>query len=120
MFFDSSMVLLSRFFVRENYFSQFASTMTEPIVPYNSPIKSQLVNSCLDTLSVAVLRKDITIIWVPAHRNIEGNEKADELAKIGTTLDLDRTEQVKVPLFEIKRELYISSQRFGNSRWRNL
>ena len=61
----------------------------------NSPvIKSQLVNSCLDTLSVAARRTETTLIWVPGQRNIEGNKKAYELAKIRTTLDLDRAKQV--------------------------
>ena len=31
-------------------------------------------------------RRSVDISWIPSHMEIEGNEKADELAKVGTTL----------------------------------
>ena len=31
------------------------------------------------------LNYDITLVWIPSHIDIKGNEKADELAKLATT-----------------------------------
>ena len=33
------------------------------------------------------LEADVTLLWIPSHCGIQGNDKADELAKLGTTLD---------------------------------
>ena len=34
-----------------------------------------------------MLRKHPTLLWVPSHCNIEGNDRADELAELGTKLN---------------------------------
>ena len=48
-------------------------------------IKSKLVLSCLEVLKSLASRCQLSLIWVPGHQGIEGNEIADELAKTGAS-----------------------------------
>ena len=45
--------------------------------------ESRSVSECLDTLTALAKSNKVNLIWVPGHEGIEGNEKADELAKKG-------------------------------------
>lgn len=50
-----------------------------------SPIAtSRLVRGCKEYLNEMGLNNQITLIWVPAHSNIEGSEKADEFPRKGS------------------------------------
>ena len=42
---------------------------------------SGLVAECLDALSVLPSMNEVTLIWVPGHCGILGNEEADKLAR---------------------------------------
>lgn len=46
-------------------------------------ITSALVLECLTILKELAKRNRVTLMWVPGHEGIEGNEMADELAKKG-------------------------------------
>ena len=37
------------------------------------------------------IRQKVTLLWIPAHCNLHGNDKADALAKAGTTMQQDNT-----------------------------
>jgi ribonuclease HI len=43
-------------------------------------IYSRLVAECLDALSALSRLNEVTLIWVPGHQGIVGNEQADKLA----------------------------------------
>jgi hypothetical protein len=48
----------------------------------NGPkVTSRLVAECLDALSALADLNKITLIWVPGHRGICGNEQADKFAR---------------------------------------
>jgi ribonuclease HI len=48
---------------------------------FSSPkVTSELVAECLDALSTLAGLNEVTLIWVPEHRGIVGNEKANKLA----------------------------------------
>jgi len=47
-------------------------------------LKSKLVHECLELLQELALNNDLTIMWVPGHEGIVGNETADALARKGS------------------------------------
>lgn len=59
-------------------------TAVKAIAAYK--IESSLVLECIRMLTELARGREVTLIWVPAHSNIEGNIRADALAKLGTKL----------------------------------
>lgn len=47
-------------------------------------IESKLVMDCIQALNLIAANRELTLIWCPAHSNIEGNDRADALARVGT------------------------------------
>jgi ribonuclease HI len=47
----------------------------------SSKVTSRLVAECLDALSELAGLYDVTLVWVPGHCGIFGNEEADKLAR---------------------------------------
>ena len=54
---------------------------------YATEVKSKLVASCREELRVLGSQHRINLCWVPGHRNIQGNETADELARKGSEMN---------------------------------
>lgn len=46
-------------------------------------VVSSAVRECIDTLNALAARSAVRLVWVPGHRGIGGNERADELARAG-------------------------------------
>lgn len=63
-------------------------------------IVSRIVRECKAALNVLGLESEVTLYWVPAHVGIPGNEKADALAKRGTSI-LEPTAQVGRPWCDV-------------------
>lgn len=57
--------------------------------------KSRTVVSCREALSW-IRGSNVSLCWVPGHSNVEGNVRADKLAKIGA--NMDDAEAVDAPL----------------------
>lgn len=49
---------------------------------------SKLVKDCKIGLKVKILRNLITFFWVPGHSKVEGNKRADELTRLGSTSEV--------------------------------
>jgi RNase H len=45
---------------------------------------SKLVADCLDNLKRLITKCKLTLMWVPSHTGVDGNEEADQLANKGS------------------------------------
>lgn len=70
----------------------------------SNTIKSSLVKSCREVLQ-ALCRQcnTVKLCWVPGHCNIEGNEKADSLAREGSETDIGSADHSVLPPIGIVR-----------------
>jgi ribonuclease HI len=74
--------------------------------------------NCRASLNEMAKQFKIRLIWVPGHRNILGNCRADQLARLGTTLQVPaRLECVGVPLATCKLEIGLKAVNETNKEW---
>ena len=66
-------------------------------------------------LSHPLPEKTVTLLWIPRHSGITGNEKADNLAK--KSLDLPTQNHLFCPVTDIHNHLHFSFKRFLQSKW---
>ena len=83
-------------------------------------ISSKLVLQCREELKLLSHWLEITLIWVPGHRNIRGNEIADELARKGSTLDIAEAVAVSTPLNTLKASIASHYHALAERRWKQL
>ncbi|KAG5685145.1 hypothetical protein PVAND_014338 [Polypedilum vanderplanki] len=50
----------------------------------SNKFQSKLVFECVGLLNSLARDNDVTLVWVPGHSDISGNEKVDELARLGS------------------------------------
>ena len=69
-------------------------------------IKSKLVLQCLGQLNELANDNNVQLVRVPGHSNIQGNKKADQLARHGASQSFIGPEPVfGVPLSSVKEAL---------------
>jgi ribonuclease HI len=51
-------------------------------------VTSELVAECLDALSALASLNEVSLMWVPWHCGIPGNEEADKLARQASAMPL--------------------------------
>lgn len=65
----------------------------------DSPItSSKLVGECKNIINSVGRKATVTLIWVPGHCKIEGNETADYLARCGAEKHISWAENIALPL----------------------
>ncbi|MCP4458360.1 MAG: reverse transcriptase-like protein [Cytophagales bacterium] len=82
----------------------------------NITSRSITVNDCYNALQNIATHNNVTIKWVAAHTGIWGNEKADSLAKAGTT----STSLIKCPIPQshIKTLIDNKVKNLNNNLWK--
>lgn len=87
----------------------------------SSEFVSKLAWDCLNKLLNLAQENEVTIMWVPGHMGIEGNERADELARNAANSPLLGPEPFcGVPKCSVKRALKVWEQCEIDSYWNRL
>ncbi|GBP01379.1 hypothetical protein EVAR_70541_1 [Eumeta japonica] len=81
---------------------------------------SSLFEECKQELSRLSCLFVITLVWFSAHRDYYGNERADQLARRVTALDISSVESVGKPLGSIKSGILRHFLRKSEEKWRRL
>lgn len=82
---------------------------------------SKIVWECYNKLQQLSLRNRVNLYWVPGHCGIEGNEKADELAKLGSSQQFIGPEPfIGLSTANLKLELKNWEESKVNSIWNEL
>lgn len=82
----------------------------------NPLTKTKTVKACKEELSKLGKRNKVTLIWVPGHQAIEGNEEADKLAVMGTTKpDVDI--ELPIPRSELEDRVESLARATALERW---
>ena len=79
-------------------------------------IKSRTTKDCYDALNTLGNHNTLEVRWIAAHSDLWGNEKADDLAKKGTTGDYRL--ECPIPQSYIKRLINEKVTRLNNEEWR--
>nr|CAH7732038.1 unnamed protein product [Callosobruchus chinensis] len=79
--------------------------------------KNPLVNLIKEQMAFLSTRKVIALLWVPSHSGIEGNEKADSLAK--QAANSSNPSLLKVPASDIKVSIREKVIAHWNNEWLN-
>ena len=83
-------------------------------------VSSRLVWECLGELEALARRNRIKLFWVPGHSGIQGNEKADELARQGSSASYLGPEPVLgIPKCMARSALKLWIREKQNVHWRN-
>jgi ribonuclease HI len=83
-------------------------------------IASKVVEECKNYLVSLASRFKVTLVWVPGHRDIAGNERADELARQGAQTQEGTTEDVFLPLRSVRERVKSLYLQEADNRWKNL
>ena len=78
-------------------------------------VSNPIVAEIWRTFSTLPPEKTVTLLWIPGHSGIAGNEKADSLAK--KSLELPSQNHLSCPVTDIFNYLYSSFKRFLQSEW---
>lgn len=81
--------------------------------------KSSLTKRCLEALEKICEHNTVTLIWVPGHSEIEGNEYADLLARQGSSRHRSWTVNIECPMATVYKDITDTISRKWQRRWEN-
>ena len=87
----------------------------------NPLCKSQTVKDCITRLNTIGQKNNLTVLWIPGHSNLHGNEEADRLANMGSaTTDVQLMTTLPIGTFIHKQWTESWIQNKWDSYWNNL
>ena len=80
-------------------------------------IRSKTAKNCFAAINRITTNNKVEIRWIPAHRGFWGNEKADELAKLGLTSEDIRP--CPIPQSYLKRQIDNKVKQLDIQKWKS-
>ncbi|XP_076678214.1 uncharacterized protein LOC143374169 [Andrena cerasifolii] len=118
---NDSQLLLAVKFIEKNDNSQFAiltDSMSAIDAITDSSKGDHITQELQETLYILKNRgKEIILIWIPSHVGIEGNEKADSLAKSACSLPVPDV-PISVHYNDLKTPIRIAVQALWDEEWK--
>ena len=78
-------------------------------------IRSKTTQDCFTSINSIATNNTVEIRWIAAHSGLWGNEKADEMAKLGTTNDVKKT--YPIPESYIKSQIDHKINHIDTANW---
>ena len=78
-------------------------------------IRSKTVSDCLNAINCIATHNTVEVRWIAAHKGLWGNEKADELAKLGTISEDIRS--IPTPQSYIKNQINNKVKLLDQQAW---
>lgn len=81
-------------------------------------VSSKVVSDCRKALKKMADQHSVLICWVPGHSGVDGNEKADELARAGSSMNENRADaSIKIPLQSVMTSFDAATLNMTNRTW---
>jgi len=88
----------------------------------NSPrVESKQIWDCIQALNNLASDRPVTLAWVPGHSGIPGNERADQLARVASSLPQPSHElTLPVPYSRVKSVIRSWADKEANEYWQGI
>ncbi|XP_023236859.1 uncharacterized protein LOC111635946 [Centruroides sculpturatus] len=105
-------------FINRNYTNISATVHTDSLSAYNILLSNKL-HPLAESIRNDIRLSDckIHLNWVRAHQGLEGNERADQLAKTATTINNDRITYSKLSQQSLRKLLLQDTIRIWQDMW---
>ena len=107
--------VLIQSFQNAHYIKFFVDSQAALLALHNSTVTSRVVGDTVHNLNL--IPGNVRLVWIKAHVGHEGNERADELAKVGTNLGAEFISHIPLPKQATKMAIRTAIDEIWDFQW---